>query len=80
MIHGDFAQYSEDEAQVQFHLENKKLLKASLQYGPVMARAGSMVASGRRPLREPRLGQPREDAQEGGDQRGDHGHAGDWQR
>lgn len=44
MIHGDFAQYSEDEAQVQFHLENKKLLKASLQHGPVMARAGSMVA------------------------------------
>ena len=44
MIHGDFAQFSEDEAQIQFHLENKKLLKASLQYGPVMARAGSMVA------------------------------------
>lgn len=44
MIHGDFAQYNEDEAGDPFHLENKKLLKVSLQYGPVMARAGAMVA------------------------------------
>jgi uncharacterized protein (AIM24 family) len=44
VIHGDFAQYGEDESQDPFHLENKKLLKASLQYGPVFARAGSMVA------------------------------------
>jgi uncharacterized protein (AIM24 family) len=44
VIHGDFAQFNEDESQDAFHLENKKLLKASLQFGPVMARAGSMVA------------------------------------
>lgn len=44
MIHGDFAQYKEDEAGDPFHLENKKLLKVSLQYGPVMARSGAMVA------------------------------------
>lgn len=44
LIHGDFAQYSEDEARDQFHLENKKLLKVSLQQGPVMAKLGAMVA------------------------------------
>lgn len=44
MIHGDFAQYNQDEAGDPFHLENKKLLKVSLQYGPVMARVGAMVA------------------------------------
>ena len=44
MIHGDFAQYNEDQTGDPFHLENKKLLKVSLQYGPVMAKAGSMVA------------------------------------
>ncbi len=44
MIHGDFAQYNEDESPDQFHLENKKLLKVSLAYGPVMARVGAMVA------------------------------------
>ncbi len=44
MIHGDFAQYKEDDATDPFHLENKKLLKVSLQYGPVMARTGAMVA------------------------------------
>ena len=44
MIHGDFAQYKEDESTDPFHLENKKLLKVSLQYGPVFARSGAMVA------------------------------------
>lgn len=44
MIHGDFAQYNQDETGDPFHLENKKLLKVSLQYGPVIARVGSMVA------------------------------------
>ncbi len=44
MIHGDFAQYNEDPGGDPFHLENKKLLKVSLQYGPVNARTGSMVA------------------------------------
>ena len=44
MIHGDFAQYNEDQTGDPFHLENKKLLKVSLQYGPVMAKSGAMVA------------------------------------
>lgn len=44
MIHGNFTEYSEDESPDQFHLENKKLLKVSLAYGPVNARIGSMVA------------------------------------
>ncbi len=44
MIHGDFAQYNQDETTDPFHLENKKLLKVSLEYGPVIARVGAMVA------------------------------------
>ena len=81
MIHGDFAEYSEDEAQVQFHLENKKLLKASLQYGPVMAAPAPWSPTRATPAsRTSARAASRKDAQEGGDQRGDHGHAGDWQR
>lgn len=44
MIHGNFNEYKEDESPDQFHLENKKLLKVSLAYGPVMSRVGAMVA------------------------------------
>ncbi len=44
MIHGKYSEYKEDESPDQFHLENKKLLKVSLQYGPVNARLGAMVA------------------------------------
>jgi uncharacterized protein (AIM24 family) len=43
-IHGDFMQYAESTGQDPFTLQNKKLLKVFLHYGPVMARIGSMVA------------------------------------
>lgn len=43
-IHGDFMKYSESTNQDPFTLQNKKLLKVFLHYGPVMARIGSMVA------------------------------------
>lgn len=43
-IHADFTQYSESTAQDPFVLQNKKLLKVHLHYGPVKAAHGSMVA------------------------------------
>lgn len=43
-IHGDFTGYLETTGQDPFTLHNKKLLKVFLQYGPIVARAGSMVA------------------------------------
>ena len=44
MIHGDFTQFQETTGADPFTLQNKKLLKVFLQYGPVKARIGSMVA------------------------------------
>ena len=44
MIHGDFQQYQELDSTDAFSLQNKKLLKVLLQYGPVKAKVGSMVA------------------------------------
>ena len=44
MIHADFTQYSETTGADPFTLQNKKLLKVFLQYGPVRARIGAMVA------------------------------------
>lgn len=44
MIHGDFNQYQETTVNDAFTLQNKKLLKVSLNFGPVKARIGSMVA------------------------------------
>ena len=44
MIHGDFTEFKETTGADPFTLQNKKLLKVFLQYGPVKARIGSMVA------------------------------------
>lgn len=44
MLHGDINQFAEREAEAQFTKQNSKLLKASLDYGPIFARLGSMVA------------------------------------
>lgn len=44
MLHGDLSQFTELPAEAQFAKQNGKLLKVSLQYGPIMARLGSMVA------------------------------------
>lgn len=44
MIHGDFTSYQETQRHDPFTLQNKKLLKVFLQYGPVKARQGAMVA------------------------------------
>ncbi len=44
MLHGDLGQFKEQAAQAQLATQNSKLLKASLNYGPIMARTGSMVA------------------------------------
>jgi uncharacterized protein (AIM24 family) len=44
MIHADFTEYQETTGADPFTLQNKKLLKVFLQYGPVKARIGSMVA------------------------------------
>jgi uncharacterized protein (AIM24 family) len=44
VIHGDFAQYEENDSTDAFSLQNKKMLKVLLQYGPVKAKVGSMVA------------------------------------
>lgn len=44
MIHADFTEYQETSGADPFTLQNKKLLKVFLQYGPVKARIGSMVA------------------------------------
>ena len=44
-IHGSlFQEYAETTGQDPFTHQNKKLLKVSMQYGPVMALTGSMVA------------------------------------
>lgn len=44
-IHGSlFADYKENASQDPFSLQNKKLLKIQMGYGPVWARTGSMVA------------------------------------
>lgn len=44
-LHGKlFDQYEEITGTDQFMLQNKKLLKIQMQYGPVWARSGSMVA------------------------------------
>lgn len=43
-IHGNFALYKESEAQDPFTLQNKKMLKVFMHYGPVKAKIGSMVA------------------------------------
>ncbi len=44
-IHGTlFQQYQENPSVDPFVLQNKKLLKISMQYGPVFAKLGSMVA------------------------------------
>ena len=44
MIHGSFAQYEETTGADPFTKQNSKLLKVFLQYGPIKARLGSMVA------------------------------------
>ena len=44
MIHADFTEYKETTGADPFTLQSKKLLKVFLQYGPVKARIGSMVA------------------------------------
>lgn len=44
-IHGSlFTEYQETTGQDPFTLQNKKLLKVQMQYGPVLARTGSMIA------------------------------------
>ena len=43
-IHADFTEFQETAGADPFTLQNKKLLKVFLQYGPVKARIGSMVA------------------------------------
>ena len=43
-IHADFTEFKETSGADPFTLQNKKLLKVFLQYGPVKARIGSMVA------------------------------------
>jgi uncharacterized protein (AIM24 family) len=44
MIHADFTEFNETTGADPFTLQNKKMLKVFLQYGPVKARIGSMVA------------------------------------
>ena len=44
MIHADFTEFNETTGADPFSLQNKKLLKVLLQYGPVKAAPGSMVA------------------------------------
>ena len=44
MIHGDFVSFKETENPDPFTKQNGKLLKVFLQYGPIKARIGSMVA------------------------------------
>ena len=44
-IHGSlFQEYAETTGQDPFTLQNKKMLKVAMQYGPVMAKMGAMVA------------------------------------
>jgi len=44
VIHADFTEFKETTGADPFTLQNKKLLKVFLQYGPVKARIGAMVA------------------------------------
>jgi uncharacterized protein (AIM24 family) len=44
MIHADFTEFKETAGADPFTLQSKKMLKVFLQYGPVKARIGSMVA------------------------------------
>ncbi len=45
VVHSNLNQYNElGEAQAQFELQNKKMLRVTLAHGPVQAQAGSMVA------------------------------------
>jgi uncharacterized protein (AIM24 family) len=44
MIHGDFTSFAETTDQNPFTKQNGKLLKVFMQYGPIKARRGSMVA------------------------------------
>ena len=44
MIHADFTEFKETAGQDPFTLQNSKLLKVHLQYGPIKAQVGSMVA------------------------------------
>lgn len=44
MIHANFTQFEETKDQDPFCKQSGKLLKVFLQYGPIQARAGSMVA------------------------------------
>ena len=44
MIHADFTEFKETSGADPFTLQSKKMLKVFLQYGPVKARIGSMVA------------------------------------
>ena len=44
MIHADFTEYKETSGQDPFTLQNSKMLKVFLKYGPIKARVGSMVA------------------------------------
>ena len=44
MIHADFTEFKETTGADPFTLQSKKMLKVFLQYGPVKARIGSMVA------------------------------------
>ena len=43
-IHADFTEFQETTGADPFTLQNKKLLKVFLQYGPIKARIGAMVA------------------------------------
>jgi len=44
-IHGSlFQEFAETTGQDPFTLQNKKMLKVAMQYGPVFAKLGSMVA------------------------------------
>lgn len=44
-IHGPlFAQHAENQSTDQFVMQNKKLLKVNMGYGPILAKVGSMVA------------------------------------
>lgn len=44
MIHADFTEFKETAGQDPFTLQNSKLLKVHLKYGPIKAQVGSMVA------------------------------------
>jgi hypothetical protein len=76
-IHGSlFSEFKETTAQDPFALQNKKMLKIQMQYGPVQAKTGSRVAyQGDVRFQNRGLRRPRQGVQEGGDRRG-RGHGG----